>query len=574
MGDNGGVESDASMDRKAASPPADDKTQASSTNQGMAKSQTRPSRRKKASRACYHCQKAHLTCDDSRPCQRCVRKGLADQCVDGYRKKAKYLLEEDEIPSSVPPIMAHGKPAPNPNENMFLPNIPDKLPASSSLNTGYADPVLLEHIPPNGVLRTTRPNPNTPMAPSHYVQSDSGSHLPTDTSNHVSWGNEPASLESSILTSMIHDLDSAKPSADSPDGPSIPAMDLMESYTHISNMTSGDDAPGESSLASAYHAVPAPQSNLFGTPGQSTFSPLTFMNAPSNVHMSDPPTLGKDGITPVAAAASSSFGTHTTLPTPNNHNHIHTDHHGQHHQQPQPQQQQQPLPSDSQSMNPTSSSLPQPRPGMPYRPESELQVEQLWKQRVSKVYRDNTRPFPYTEGYHILLKYATQKYEKADVLRIVRALAIYRPSLIALQMPLSEEDEIFVERAFQRTILEFEKLISFSGTPTVVWRRTCEIALVGAEFCMLTQWSKEDLLGKYIYQFMDKESVLNYWEMFASHAFENTTQSVMTKCVLLSPSNKSIPCTWCFTIKRDPFDLPGFVVGNVRYCQWQMTRRC
>lgn len=97
------------------------------------------------------------------------------------------------------------------------------------------------------------------------------------------------------------------------------------------------------------------------------------------------------------------------------------------------------------------------------------------------------------------------------MLRIVRALAIFRPSLIALQMALSEEDEIFVERAFQRTILEFEKLVSFSGTPTVVWRRTCEISLVGTEFCMLTKWSKEDLMGKFIYQFMDKNSVLNYW---------------------------------------------------------------
>lgn len=43
--------------------------------------------------------------------------------------------------------------------------------------------------------------------------------------------------------------------------------------------------------------------------------------------------------------------------------------------------------------------------------------------------------------------------EKAQVLRIVRALAIFRPSLIALQMPLTEEDEIFVERSIQRTIM-------------------------------------------------------------------------------------------------------------------------
>lgn len=97
------------------------------------------------------------------------------------------------------------------------------------------------------------------------------------------------------------------------------------------------------------------------------------------------------------------------------------------------------------------------------------------------------------------------------MLRIVRALAIFRPSLIALQMPLTEEDEVFVERSFQRTILEFEKLISFSGTPTVVWRRTCEICVVGAEFCMLTQWPREELLGRHIYEFMDKNSTLDYW---------------------------------------------------------------
>ncbi|KAG0313219.1 Transcriptional regulator of nonfermentable carbon utilization, partial [Podila horticola] len=55
--------------------------------------QSSPHRRKKASRACFHCQKAHLTCDDSRPCQRCVKRDLAGTCADGVRKKAKYLQE-------------------------------------------------------------------------------------------------------------------------------------------------------------------------------------------------------------------------------------------------------------------------------------------------------------------------------------------------------------------------------------------------------------------------------------------------------------------------------------------------
>jgi hypothetical protein len=41
---------------------------------------------------------------------------------------------------------------------------------------------------------------------------------------------------------------------------------------------------------------------------------------------------------------------------------------------------------------------------------------------------------------------------------------------------------------------EFEKLISFSATPTIVWRRTGEICLVGMEFSLLTQWDRADLL--------------------------------------------------------------------------------
>ena len=47
---------------------------------------------------------------------------------------------------------------------------------------------------------------------------------------------------------------------------------------------------------------------------------------------------------------------------------------------------------------------------------------------------------------------------------------------------------------FFLVLQELEKLISFSGTPTCVWRRTGEICLVGDEFCLLTEWSKDELL--------------------------------------------------------------------------------
>ncbi|QRV94190.1 hypothetical protein RhiJN_22208 [Ceratobasidium sp. AG-Ba] len=54
-------------------------------------------KKKKANRACFHCQKAHLTCDDARPCMRCVKRGIGDNCTEGHRKKAKYLLDDEEL---------------------------------------------------------------------------------------------------------------------------------------------------------------------------------------------------------------------------------------------------------------------------------------------------------------------------------------------------------------------------------------------------------------------------------------------------------------------------------------------
>lgn len=51
------------------------------------------------------------------------------------------------------------------------------------------------------------------------------------------------------------------------------------------------------------------------------------------------------------------------------------------------------------------------------------------------------------------MQYLQQNFDKNDTLRVVRALAIFRPSLIALQMPLMEEDEVFVEKCVQRSLI-------------------------------------------------------------------------------------------------------------------------
>lgn len=181
----------------------------------------------------------------------------------------------------------------------------------------------------------------------------------------------------------------------------------------------------------------------------------------------------------------------------------------------------------------------------------------------SSVYKSITKPFSYTNGYHLLNNYIRSRFQKDDLLRIARAIVGYRPSFIALTKTLREEDLTFMEVCFQRTLLEYEKFVGYSGTPTIIWRRTGQIELVGKEFCLLTQWSREQLLSKqtFIVELMDDSSVVEYFEKFSAHAFGDTS-SVQTTCVLMTPNRRAVPCAFCFTIKRDVFDIPMMIVGN------------
>ena len=44
--------------------------------------------------ACGPCKRSHLACDVTRPCNRCVKLGKADQCEDVPVSKGQTLLDE------------------------------------------------------------------------------------------------------------------------------------------------------------------------------------------------------------------------------------------------------------------------------------------------------------------------------------------------------------------------------------------------------------------------------------------------------------------------------------------------
>lgn len=180
------------------------------------------------------------------------------------------------------------------------------------------------------------------------------------------------------------------------------------------------------------------------------------------------------------------------------------------------------------------------------------------------IYANVRQPYSYTPAYHQLTIYIRTRFTREQQLRIAKCMASYRPSFIACTNTLKEDDLIFMEQCFQRTLLEYEKFISYSGTPTVVWRRTGQVAAVGKEFCILTGWPRERLLNDhtFIVELMDDHSVLEYFEMFSKMAFGDSRGATMTECTLLTPQGQKIKTSSIWTLKRDVFGIPMMIVGN------------
>ncbi|PVH15886.1 uncharacterized protein CXQ87_003743 [Candidozyma duobushaemuli] len=182
------------------------------------------------------------------------------------------------------------------------------------------------------------------------------------------------------------------------------------------------------------------------------------------------------------------------------------------------------------------------------------------------IYATVKKPFSYTPGFHKLIAYLRSRFPKEMLVKMAESMASYRPSFIACTNSLREADLIFMEQCFQRTLLTYDNFIKVSGTPTIVWRRTGEIAYVGREFSILTGWTKDQLMGQkinFIVELLDDKSVVEYFQLFSRIAFGDFLGATMTECTLLTPKHDVKIRTGCiWTLKRDVFGIPMMVIGN------------
>ncbi|KAI8578475.1 hypothetical protein K450DRAFT_247016 [Umbelopsis ramanniana AG] len=170
------------------------------------------------------------------------------------------------------------------------------------------------------------------------------------------------------------------------------------------------------------------------------------------------------------------------------------------------------------------------------------------------------RPYNYVNGYARLQRYMDNHMSPNSRQRILNVMGTFRPAFRHVAQSLTDIDLILVEEAFERLLLDYDRVFSSMGIPACLWRRTGEIYKGNKEFAALVGVPIEQLREGHlcIYEMMAEDSAVNYWEKYGNIAFDAGQKAVLTSCLLKSPDPEKtsvISCCFSFTIRRDKYNM-------------------
>ncbi|KAI9691090.1 MAG: Transcriptional regulator of nonfermentable carbon utilization [Bathelium mastoideum] len=539
------------LETRADSDDSPPRTQPETTGQkppSSAKDPSRP-RRKKARRACFACQRAHLTCGDERPCQRCIKRGLQDACQDGVRKKAKYLHDAPDG-ALMPGVGGHYPHLGHENPS---------LPGSNGLNTGPLGPQsqYFPQVQAGGYAiypqSTNGPNMPPPLpempimnqfnaqrspissqfsstqsqqtSPIHGLNGSQQQHHqpytdalfdPSDPGlfnfdlASLNFGNHYGALELSMLghmssavdtphseSNLMQNVTQSQPTSGSFSGPITSPQGFADNLGQRPDFMYAQDAPmadwqgqpdsAHGSGGMVYNAV----EDLARRDSHNALPRAFAIGAgPPSIPSASPTSTGADGmIYDSTAPMSPSLFVNSPTQQQNFYNR----------QNPQLQQahagsvsgpaaQSQPTHQHEKHV-----SLPK---NMRLPASTALSNTRARDRDPSSIYSSVTAPYAYTNSFHGLITVLLKRLPKQKVVRIAECMSYFRPTFIACTRTLNRQDLIFMEQGFQRMLWEYEDFINAYGTPSIICRRTGEVVGVNKEFSSLTGWSRDVLLGK------------------------------------------------------------------------------
>lgn len=496
-------------------------------------------RRKKARRACFACQRAHLTCGkfirpsqmlpftvasahgavqsqspisrvtsvlrrqrcglltvvlgDERPCQRCIKRGLMETCQDGVRKKAKYL--HDAPPEALRPVLGPNY-NPNPTSTRHNghrhPSVSAASEASSvsnffSQSTASQFPIFSSAQTPMGSIAENGPfgSQQSPVSPSFQSSRNpqiGAMTMPQVSSPMATFGALPFDpSDPNIFNFNLEGLNF---------GSQYGAME----FGMLGHMSSGaaETPPQDASMSRSAGGVNFGSPGVFGN-GVGQFDKVYDGSLLEGFLSLDPNANGlhsqgnlQHGLPHAYAIAAGP----TSVQSPSTENNS-----------PQPIGFEGSPTMATYSAPPGSGnkaanlSRPTTRQSQALAKLSQQSVLGKRQRDPSHIYDSVKEPFPYVASFHKLFNLIQSRFSAAHTSRVAKSLASIRPSLLASTRTLTRQDLVFAEKGFQRSLFEYEEFFHQCSSPTIACRRTGEVALVNKEFTALTGWTKDVLLG-------------------------------------------------------------------------------
>ncbi|KAI8343854.1 hypothetical protein BD560DRAFT_493361 [Blakeslea trispora] len=103
-------------------------------------------RRSQVKNACVNCQKACKKCDEGRPCQRCIKLGITDTCINSPRKERKKGFKRGPYKKKIPQLSQQATPRKVPKTQKSPGLSPAAKPkartASNASSLSYSPPLV------------------------------------------------------------------------------------------------------------------------------------------------------------------------------------------------------------------------------------------------------------------------------------------------------------------------------------------------------------------------------------------------------------------------------------------------
>jgi hypothetical protein len=460
-----------------------------------------------------------LSTGDERPCMRCVKRGLQDSCMDGVRKKAKYLHDAPDG-ALMPgvgghyPYMNGNRPTPLPTQDTQTVSIAPQanVYTQSPSGTFYPPPSAPIPLPPSQDNRTFS-NQQSPMSPA-FSQGHHGSSI-----------NAPSSMSQAQPASMQQFGPLFDPSDPALFNFDISSLNFGNHYGALEfgmlgHMSSAVDTPNENGMMNAMNQNP----NLYGPQMAGGYSNAANPNSGISFAPNGLPAAGEWD----SHSRQNSMHVHTPTSTSatmahDQNGHRHDSINGPHAfaigQGPASHSTASPASTDASAFendNPLSTAtfFANTNRGQSQRSPTIARHHQdnrpsstalhpihsngvRKRQRDTKsIYQGIKKPYDYVKGWHRLFQLCHKKFTKGLLPQAQEYMKLYRPILLSVREEMNTDDLIHQEMGLQRNLMTLQEHFTEVGTPFLICRRSGEVVGCNKEFTILTGWRREVLLGQ------------------------------------------------------------------------------